>query len=227
MKITWLGQGGVYLETERISILIDPYLSDAIGKANPDRVRRIPIDESFLALNPDVLIFTHDHLDHYDPDTAPHFLHKTEKAMCVLCPSSVWKRARTEGGGHNYVQFNRHTEWTEGGMRFRAVKAEHSDDYAIGVLIEDLAEGKVYYVTGDTLYSTEVIADIDTAVDVLMLPINGAGNNMNAVDAARFAAAIGAKVAIPIHYGLYDALDPAAFTFPGRRISAIYETITL
>ena len=227
MKITWLGQGGVYLETESISILIDPYLSDAIGKANPDRVRRIPIDESFLALNPDVLIFTHDHLDHYDPDTAPHFLHKTEKAMTVLCPSSVWKRARTEGGGHNYVQFNRHTEWTEGGMRFRAVKAEHSDDYAIGVLIEDLAEGKVYYVTGDTLYSTEVIADIDTAVDVLMLPINGAGNNMNAVDAARFAAAIGAKVAIPIHYGLYDALDPAAFTFPGRRISAIYETITL
>ncbi|MBO7762487.1 MAG: MBL fold metallo-hydrolase [Clostridia bacterium] len=227
MKITWLGQGGVYLETESISILIDPYLSDAIGKANPDRVRRIPIDESFLALNPDVLIFTHDHLDHYDPDTAPHFLHKTEKAMTVLCPSSVWKRARTEGGGHNYVQFNRHTEWTEGGMRFRAVKAEHSDDYAIGVLIEDLAEGKVYYVTGDTLYSTEVIADVDTAVDVLMLPINGAGNNMNAVDAARFATAIGAKMAIPIHYGLYDTLDPAAFAFPGRRISAIYETITL
>ena len=227
MNLTWLGQGGVHLEIGGLSVLVDPYLSDAIGKSNPDRVRRIPIDESFLALTPDVLIFTHDHLDHYDPDTAPHFLHKTEKAMTVLCPSSVWRRARTEGGGHNYVQFNRHTEWTEGSLRFRAVKAEHSDDYAIGVLIEDLSEKKVVYVTGDTLYSREVISDVDTAVDVILLPINGAGNNMNHTDAARFAAAVGAKLAIPIHYGLYDTLDPTAFSYDTRRILPIYNTITI
>ena len=35
---------------------------------------------------PDVLIFTHDYLDHYDPEASPAFSNRTEKKMTFLPP---------------------------------------------------------------------------------------------------------------------------------------------
>lgn len=225
MKITWLGQAGLLFEKNGVQIMIDPYLSDSVAKVNPLNARRVPVDEALFDLMPDIMIFTHDHIDHYDLETAPRFLHKHEKKMTVLCPSSVWQKARQEGGGHNYVQFNRHTEWTEHGFRFRAVKAEHSDAFAIGVIIHDLESDKRYYVTGDTLYNKEVLADLPRGINVIFLPINGVGNNMNMTDAARFAKECGAKVAVPLHFGLFDSLDPRDFPFENKVIPAIYQEI--
>ena len=104
-------------------------------------------------------MFTHDHLDHYDPETAPVYFAK-EKNMTVLCPTSVWNKARQYKNGHNYVQFNRYSEWTEGDLRFSAVKAEHSDPYAIGFIIEELCSGEKVWLTGDTLYSKALLDGI-------------------------------------------------------------------
>ena len=228
MKFTWLGQAGILLEKNGKKIMIDPYLSDSIHKKDPTRTRRYPADLCYLGVTPNVLIFTHDHIDHYDPDTAPILLKNAEGAISVLCPSSVWQKARTEGGPHNYVQFNRGTEWTEYGFRFRAVGAEHSDVFAIGVVIEDLDDGRVYYVTGDTLYHRGILAELPASgVDFILLPINGMGNNMNMADAARFAEGAGAKCAIPLHYGLYDTLDPTAFAYRERIIAAPFEEIEI
>ena len=227
MKVTWLGQAGLLFEKGGMQIMIDPYLSDSVAKVNPSNARRVPVDERFLSLSPDIMVFTHDHIDHYDPETAPLFLHKQDKAMTVLSPVSVWKKARLEGGGHNYVQFNRYTEWTEKGLRFAAVKAQHSDECAIGVVIEDLAEQKTYYITGDTLYHTQIFADLPEKLDVVFLPINGVGNNMNMQDAARFAKACGAKTIVPLHYGLFDAIDPMQFPCENKVIPQIYQEITL
>ena len=112
-------------------------------------------------------------------------------------------------------------------MRFTAVKAEHSDPHPIGVIIEDLEDGRTYYITGDTLYNTSIFDDIAGQIDFLFLPINGAGNNMNAADAARFAARINAKIAIPIHFGMYDDLDPSCFNYPNVIIPKPYKSIIL
>ena len=76
MKITWLGQAGFLLETSGLKIIIDPYLSESCLKLNPDLYRRMPIDEKYLEIEPDVIIITHDHLDHYDPETLKHYLNK-------------------------------------------------------------------------------------------------------------------------------------------------------
>ena len=227
MKITWLGQAGLLMETEDLQIMIDPYLSDCVGKANPALSRRVPVDERFFEVRPDVMIFTHDHLDHYDPETAPIFLKREEKKMTVLCPSSVWQKARLNGGGHNYVEFDRHTQWTEGSVRFSAVKAAHSDPFAIGVVIEDLSLQRTYYVTGDTLYNTEILSDLPREIDVIFLPVNGAGNNMNMTDGARFARATGAKAAVPYHCGLFDSLSLSDFPFEPKIIPNIYKEIKL
>ena len=87
--------------------------------------------------------------------------------------------------------FNRCTTWTEHGIKFTAVKADHSDLSAIGVIIDD--GDKKYYVTGDTLYSSKILGDLPNEIEVVFLPVNGVGNNMNITDALRFAKDCGAK----------------------------------
>jgi len=222
MKITWLGQAGLLISAGDATVMIDPYLSNSVEKLNAASFRRMPIRSDFFDIMPDVMIFTHDHLDHYDTETAPRFLKKTDKCMTVLAPTSVWQKARTNGAGHNYVEFNRHTEWTEHGLRFTAVKAVHSDSCAIGVVIEAPSENKRIYITGDTLYNTDIFADVPMEIDALFLPINGAGNNMNVTDAARFAARVGAKVTVPYHFGMFDEIDASALECKGKLIPTVY-----
>jgi len=222
MKITWLTQAGLLIESGGLQVMIDPYLSDHVGNTG-GRHRRIPVDETMFDLTPDVMVFTHDHADHYDPETASRFLEKKEKRMLVLSPHSCWQKAREHGGPHNYVRFQAGAEWTEKDVRFISVPAEHSDPCAIGVIIE--AEGKRLYITGDTLYSSCVLNALPFDVDYVFLPINGAGNNMNAKDAARFAAKTGAKYAVPLHYGLLDELTPDGFAFENKIILTLYQTI--
>ncbi len=226
LKVTWIGQAGLYIQSETASVIVDPYLSDSVKKINPTKSRRMPIDERFLALEPDFLLFTHVHLDHYDPETAQvYFAH--EKPITVLAPASVWKDARKYGGAHNYVQFDRHTVWTEKGLRFTAVKAVHSDDYAIGFIIEELASGDKFYIVGDSLYNSEIFSDLPTNIHAIFLPINGEGNNMNMLDAADFAKKSGASVVVPLHYGMLDDLTPDGFKCPNTVIPRLYQEIDI
>ena len=224
MKLTWLGQAGIYLEIDGLSVMVDPYLSDSVKKVNPLNWRRVPVKEDLFDITPDVLLFTHDHLDHYDPETAPRFLEKEQK-MVVLAPGTCWTKARASGGSHNYVLFDIGTEWTEKGVHFRAVKATHSDANAIGVVIT--GEGKCIYITGDTLYNKQILQQLPENIDLICLPINGVGNNMNAYDAQRFAVDCGAKQAMPIHWGMFDEMDPGVFTFENTIVPEIYKEIEL
>ena len=222
MKITWLGQAGLLFDNGKVKIMVDPYLSNSVEKVEPLNYRRVPVKEEFLSVTPDVMIFTHDHLDHYDPETAPIFLERKEKRMTVLSPSSVWQKARAFKA-HNNVLFNRGTSWTEYGFRFTAVKAEHSDVHAIGVLIEELDTAKIFYVTGDTLYNEAIFADLPENIDIIFLPVNGVGNNMNEEDAVRFFKKSGAKTAVPYHVGMFDEKSPEMFDADNRIILEIYQ----
>lgn len=202
MKITWFGQAGLLLQGAGITVMIDPYLSDSVAALQPENHRRQPVDERFFAVQPDVLVLTHDHRDHYDPETVARFV-GADTAVTVLAPSSVWPQVRRIGGaGNNYVLFDRQTVWSERGWRFTAVPAQHSDPAAIGVVIE--AEGRTLYVTGDTLYSHAIFGALPEKIDAVFLPINGRGNNMNIPDAEAFIRRCGAAKAVPLHFGLFD-----------------------
>ena len=224
MKIIWLGQAGLLFEHGGYKIMIDPYLSDSVAKVNPRNYRRVPVDESFFGVKPDMMIFTHNHLDHYDPETVPRFI-DSETKITVLSPSSVWSEVRKIGGLNNYVEFNRHTEWSEAGIRITAVKAEHSDRAAIGVIIDDGA--KKYYITGDTLYNSEIFEDIPDDIYALFLPVNGAGNNMNMTDAKRFCERVAPQIAVPMHCGMFDELDLNDFEYERKVVPQIYKEIIL
>ena len=222
MQITWIGQAGLLIDTGKIRIMVDPYLSDSVAKVNPKNWRRVPVKEALFKEALDVIVVTHDHLDHLDPETLPKLL-DTEKALTVLAPYHAWQKAQKSGGNHNYVMFNRGTVWTQDGVSFTAVKAEHSDLTAIGLILDDGREK--LYITGDTLYNTEIFKDLPTDIDAVFLPINGVGNNMNITDAKRFAGKTGAKWAVPIHWGMFDALDPADFDLDNAVIPTIYEEV--
>lgn len=224
MKVTYLGQAGLLFEKNGFKIMIDPYLSDSVEKINPKNYRRVPVDESFFKIKPDVMILTHNHLEHYDPETVSHFIDENSN-ITVLAPKSVWDEVRKIGGSNNYILFNRHTEWSENGIKFTAVKAEHSDITPIGVIIED-GERK-YYVTGDTLYNEEIFGDIPSDIYALFLPVNGVGNNMNMTDAARFAKRINAERTVPIHIGMFDEITADEFDCKNKIIANIYKEITL
>lgn len=224
MKVTYLGQAGLLFEKNGFKIMIDPYLSDSVEKINPKNYRRVPVDESFFKIKPDVMIFTHNHLDHYDPETVSYFIDENSN-ITVLAPKSVWDEVHKIGGNNNYILFNRHTEWSENGIKFTAVKAEHSDITPIGVIIDD-GERK-YYVTGDTLYNEEIFGDIPSDIYALFLPVNGVGNNMNMTDAARFAKRINAERTVPIHIGMFDEITADEFDCKNKIIANIYKEITL
>lgn len=223
MKVTWLGQAGLLFETGGIKIICDPYLSDSVEKKEPHNKRRVPVDKRFLEIVPDIILLTHCHLDHTDPETLCHYL-KQDRGICVLAPENAWVIARQIAPGNNYVTFNRHTEWTQNGIVFKAVKAEHSDNTAVGIIME--AENKKYYITGDTLYSTEIFPDLPDDIDYVFLPVNGVGNNMNFVDAKRFMEKVGGK-AIPLHCGLFDSLDMHDFEYENKSVPEFYKEINL
>ncbi len=226
MKIIWLGQAGLYIETAGKKILIDPYLSDSVAKINPKNVRRVPADEKYLKITPDIIICTHNHLDHTDPETLSNYL-SNDGNITVLAPSSAWSEVRKFGGSHNYVCFCRHSEWTEGNIRFIAVRAEHSDPHPIGVVIE--SEGKRLYVTGDTLYNIDIFTDILPLgkLDAVFLPINGVGNNMNMADAARFCEKLAPKMAVPLHWGLFDSLRGEDWEYENKTVPEFFKEIKL
>ena len=223
MKITWMGQAGLLFETAGKKIMIDPYLTDFVTTVNPKNYRRVPADERFFDIEPDIIICTHDHLDHLDPETLKHYF-TPEAKILAFAPTNAWFKLKEYKGNSNYVQFNPGTEWTEDGVTLRAVYAEHSDPTAIGVILT--AEGKSYYITGDTLYNEKVFESLpDVELEAVFLPINGVGNNMNAYDASRFAKRTGAKYAVPMHFGLFDNLDPHTFEHHNRVIPAYYKEI--
>lgn len=222
MKIIFLGQAGLLFEKDGFKIMIDPYLSNSVEKINPKNYRRVAVNESFFDIKPDVMIFTHNHLDHYDPETVERFI-TTDSNITVLAPKSVWDEVRKIGGNNNYVLFNRHTSWTENGIKFTAVKAEHSDITPIGVIIDD--GEKKYYITGDTLYNDEIFEDIPEDIYALFLPVNGVGNNMNMTDASRFAKRVNAQKTVPIHIGMFDELTTEEFDCENKVIAEIYKEI--
>ena len=223
-KITWIGQAGLLFEHNGYTVMVDPYLSDSVSRVNPAHYRRVKADELLFQIKPDIMIFTHNHLDHYDPETVSRFITK-DSGITVLAPASVWPEVKKTGGNNNYVLFNRRTRWSQCGLVFTAVKAEHSDSAAIGVIIDD-GERK-YYVTGDTLYNEEIFGDIPDDIYAVFLPVNGVGNNMNMEDAARFAERVNAEKTVPIHIGMFDEYSAEDFVCGNKVIPRIYQEIEL
>lgn len=207
MKYQWLGQNGLVLYTKNKTILIDPYLTDVCSTK-----RNFPAPKEIYDIKPDIIICTHDHLDHTEKGSLEPFLKREDKCIEVIAPYNAYTLLRSWGYmQHNYLLFAPHTVWTSDDVCITGVRAFHSDLTALGFIIE--AEGKKLYVTGDTLYNTDILLDLPNDIYAMFVCINGKGNNMNAIDAAEFAKAVNPTKAFPVHWGLFDNLTPDIFKY--------------
>jgi L-ascorbate metabolism protein UlaG (beta-lactamase superfamily) len=229
MKVTWLGQAGLAFENENVRIMVDPYLSDSLSSRGEMFKRRLPVNEELFEYSPNVILITHEHEDHLNMETLIRVAENAKSPITFLAPESWQEKLKELGTNHNYVMLNAHSVWSEKGVTFYATRAEHSDRCAVGFIIDD--GRKTYYVSGDTLYNYDVLDDVlelvEDGVDIAFLPINGKGNNMHAKDAADFAYELSAKCAVPLHYGLFDSINPESFDFEDSLILNPYVAVEL
>jgi len=202
MKITWLGQASLLIETKASTIMVDPYLTDSIyDRLGQDYSRLVPLRREYLDVRPDLILLSHDHTDHLDVPSLKCLLDSQDE-VTVLAGANAWTKARTEvGGPHNYVRLVPGVEWTHRDVHIRVVSAVHSDVTAVGFVLT--VEGKTLYITGDTLYSQTLVEEIPKPIDLMIAVVNGRGNNMNGVEAARLAQILKAGLTIPVHWGLF------------------------
>ena len=214
MHITWLGQAGFRLQSNSgVTIYIDPYLSDSLFEKNGESHRRqTPIDDRFLRESIDVLILTHAHGDHTDMGTLDR-LFSVNKNIPVLAPRHILSLLRERyQDSEDWMLFEPGTEITIRGIRFAAAFAMHSDPCPIGVIIE--LDDRTIAHTGDTMYHRQLLSDYPKNLDLLLLPVNGKGNNMNAFDAARLTAALKPRAVFPMHWDMFlsYSCDPKSYT---------------
>jgi UDP-MurNAc hydroxylase len=91
MKITFLGHAGLFIETERGSILCDPWFNPAYLCSWFPFPANDHIDPARIA-NPDFLYVSHQHYDHYDPQ---FLIKNVSKKARVLMPAYPLKRFRS------------------------------------------------------------------------------------------------------------------------------------
>ena len=205
MKLYWLGQAGFYLVADHgTAIMIDPYMSDSLLQDRGEKYHReVPINEEFLKAKVDVMVITHAHADHMDFATLDQVF-AVNHGVAVMAPRNVLSQLRARYGElENYMLFEPGVEIAMNGILFRASYACHSDECPIGVIIE--GEGKVLCHTGDTMFHTRLKTELPMEADLLMLPINGVGNNMNAVDAARLTRSLRPRLVMPMHWDMFKA----------------------
>lgn len=116
LKIRWIGQSGYILSDGKKEVCIDPYLSDVVNRiANRPRM----VDAPFLPeqLKSDIVICTHNHLDHVDIDAIP--LMKKDN-MLFLAPSDA-ENTLLECGVVDYKAFDKGTVVKIGDFELEAV----------------------------------------------------------------------------------------------------------
>lgn len=209
MKIKWLGQSGYLLSDGETAICIDPYLSDVVNRiAGRPRMVDAPIRPEDLRA--DVVICTHNHVDHVDLDAIP----RMHKAQMTFCAPSDCAQTLEDLGVTRYVPFDEGAQAAAGGFLLEAVFADHTVP-AIGVVIT--YEGKRLYFTGDTCYNPRLAK---VGCDLLFVCINGKLGNMSVEEAVKLTNEIKPKLAIPNHYGMFasNTEDPERFAVPNRLI---------
>lgn len=206
LQINWLGQAGYLVRTDSAVICIDPYLSDCVFEVE-GMARLLPPPVTPEKLECDLLITTHDHMDHLDPAAIP-LMDRTR--IVFAGPQSCIAHLQQLGvGSDNLVPLGRGGHGKVGDVTITGVFAEHTND-SIGVVLE--ADGLRVYFTGDTLYS-EALGEDAGQVDVLFCCINGKLGNMTASQAAELAETLRPRLVIPNHYGMFanNTVDPAGF----------------
>ncbi len=226
----WLGQGGyLFKSPQGVTVMVDAYLSD-YAEAAWGVTRVIPPVVAPERFAPDVFLTTHWHEDHLDAPTVRHYARQPGVVFggpesCVV-RSQIWgwpaeRTVRLDrGDGHQF-----------GDIAVRTTFARHEEEIAmtgdaVGFLL-DVGGVRIWNVA-DSEYDARLRPMREEGIDVMLVPINGVGGNMNAHEAALLVWQVAPRIAVPMHYGMWPeeqygtgaTLDPATFGDTLSRLGA-------
>src|SRR3954471_8176454 len=199
-RVTYVGHATVLLEVEGVRLITDPVLRSWVGPLRRQGARPSP----GVADDVDAVLISHLHSDHADLPSLRRF----RREVPMLVPAGA--RAFFERRGFAAV-----SEMAAGesrqvkGVTVTATEATHpvtrrsvSETEAIGFLV---GGARRIYFAGDTdLF--DGMAALGDGLDLALLPIWGRGANLgaghlNPKRAARAAALLEPRIAVPIHWG--------------------------
>jgi L-ascorbate metabolism protein UlaG (beta-lactamase superfamily) len=201
--LTYIGHATTLIRLEGSSILTDPMLRAGLG---PLRRQGRPPPPGLPEVA-DVVLISHLHRDHLDIPSVRRVPSKTP--LVVPRGASRWVE---KAGPHPIVEVGRGEAVSVGEVEITGVPAEHGGSRGLwGPEIEALGYvisggGRSVYFAGDTDLFDEM-SDIGP-VDVALLPVWGWGpsvgeGHLDPEKAARAAALIRPRLAVPIHWGTF------------------------
>ncbi len=214
-RITWLGQAGFRIEIDGAVVVVDPWLSSHEDRLIP------PPPLELAADGVDVLLVTHEHLDHLDLPFLPRFLERSPDARVVL-PAAIAAHVEGVVPESRLVLVDPHDEIEVGGLEVHVAPAFHgvdmADAYGDGSAVGGrprfvgyaVGRGRRIYHAGDTIVTDELVDALGRLdLDVALLPINGRDaereargiiGNMDAAEAVELALSAGARILVPYHW---------------------------
>ena len=219
--LSWFGQASFAGSGGGVTALFDPFLSPYPGRLHPS-----PMSPE-EALGVDVVLCSHEHVDHFDAPAVAAIATASPAARFVV-PSPIVDMAIEAGLPADRVVGVQPGQAVEvGGLTIHAVPACHGvtmeDAYGFGERLSDglvrflgfvveLGGVRVYHA-GDTIHFPGMEDTLrGLSIDVALLPINGRDaereargivGNLDHREAAWLAAEIGAGVLVPMHYDLF------------------------
>jgi len=215
VRLWWLGQAGFAFKSSAGRIVyVDPYLSDAVERLHGfKRLSLAPIVAE--EVQADLLVLTHEHTDHLDPDALPIIASRNPSCR-FAAPSGCAEglnEAKVDSTRRVVLEANR--QYDLDGVVVHTVPADHGDYSPTALcLLLDFSGVRIMY-TGDTALRPQWFKPLyDLEPDLLLPCINGGFGNMNPIDAAMMAQQVRPRYAIPCHFWTFaeqGAGDPAGF----------------
>lgn len=243
MKLTYLGQAGLIVDTGRERILFDPYLSNYVADSGIGSAelftRAFPpplFAQDLTEIN--YVFISHDHADHCDPDTLLP-MYKANPSVRFICPRPVEKHLIALGVNSANIFIPKELQLlTIGEMEYYAVPAAHygfdrdpeTGEYSyFGFVVK--VGGKTIFHGGDTIIYPDIVDNIlchVPGIDIASLPINGRDEarermgivgNLTGVEAYALAKDINSKILIPLHNDLFifNSDDPKSLVEIGEK----------
>ncbi len=225
-RITYVGHATVLVEMDGVRLLTDPVLRRRVGPLR----RHGQVPDPLLAEGVDAVLISHLHHDHAD---APS-LRRLSRAVPVF--ASPGARGFIENLGFDDVRELAPGEsGSVGDVRVTATEANHPAggrrfERASRAVGFDLSGQRRIYFAGDTDLFDGMEGIGGNGLDLALLPIWGWGTSIGAghLDperAARAAALLSPRIAVPIHWGtLYpfglDRFRPGPLHSPPREFVA-------
>ncbi len=237
LDLWWLGQSGFLVAHDGRHLLLDPYLSDSLTRKYADtdkphvRMTELVIEPRRLGFV-DVVTASHGHTDHLDPDTLRAL------GAELVAPEAHRELAR-ERAGREPTGIDDGQTIEISGFAITAVPAAHEE-------IERDDEGRMLhlgyvvrcgpfalYHAGDTIPYEGMAERVGGGIDVALLPINGrvpgrrVAGNLNGEEAAALAHEIGARLAVPMHFEMFEfnTEPPDAFVAACERLGQPYRVL--